>query len=180
MSQVAGRDHAAFASLYRFQAPLLFSLLSQILQDQKEAQDVLKATFLQIWKSAASYDPDRGSVSTWSVIIARRTAIDRVRSRQSFSLASRAASVENLLRSGARGDENADTGVVRDEGREKVREAMRRIDDGQREALLLAFFGGLTQAEIAQHLQAPLGTLKTSIRRGLSTLRRSSRRARSL
>lgn len=157
--------------MYRRQAPLLFSVIFHILKDHAEAEDVLQETFVKMWRNAARYDADRGSVSTWSVMIARHKAIDKARSRRRYSLATLAAGVENILQSGAGTEAHTDPRNPREEERDRVKQAMSRIGGPQREAILLAFFGGLTHSEIAQRLGAPLGTVKARIRRGLCTLR---------
>ncbi len=82
MRRLQGGDEAAFASFYRRFAPGLFSLVFQILQDQREAEDVLQEAFVQMWKKAESYDASRSALFTWAVMISRNKAIDRLRSRQ--------------------------------------------------------------------------------------------------
>ncbi len=111
MRQVVAGDDGAFRRMYRRQAPLLFSVIFHILKDHAEAEDVLQETFVQMWRNAARYDADRGSVSTWSVMIARHKAIDKARSRQRYSLATLAAGVE----------------ILREEERDRVKQAMSRI-----------------------------------------------------
>ncbi len=171
MGQILAGNDGAFESLYRLHSTLLFSVIFHILRDQAEAEDVLQETFVHMWRRAASYDAERASLFTWSVMIARNRAIDRIRSRQRYWLATDAAAVENILHAGNRIEEKADRRFLREEERDRVQCAMRQIDDAQREAILLAFFSGLTHSEIAQHLNAPLGTVNARIRRGLCTLR---------
>jgi RNA polymerase sigma-70 factor (ECF subfamily) len=138
--------------------------------NQKDAEDVLQEVFVQMWKKAAAYDSTRGSVFTWSVMIARSKAIDRVRSTQSRLRWMEAATLESET---AFPDlPKAADEIHRDkEERERVRAALKQISDKQRTALDLAFFSGLTQLEISAKLGAPLGTVKARIRRGLMALR---------
>ncbi len=171
MRQVVAGDDGAFTSVYRRQAGLLFSVIFQILQDQKEAEDVLQDSFVQVWRKASTYDADRSSISSWSVMIARHKAIDKLRSRQRYSFATEAAAVENILQSGGHAEEKTDQRILCDEERKRVQDALGEIGDAQREAISLAFFTGLSHAQIADRVNVPLGTVKARIRRGLFALR---------
>lgn len=173
MRRVADGDDGAFTSVYQRHAPLLFSVIFHILHDRKEAEDILQETFVQIWKKAANYSAERGSIATWSVMIARHKAIDKLRSRCRYSLATRAAAIENLFDSGKYADAETDRQTLDRDERDRVRNAIKEIGDLQREAILLAFFSGLTHVQIAQRLHAPLGTVKARIRRGLFALRQA-------
>jgi len=160
-------DQGAFAQFYDRFAPGLFSLIFAILREQKEAEDVLQEAFLQMWKRLATYEPSRSSLFTWTVMIARHKAIDRLRARQR-----QARLVEAIVLEAKETavPERTDLSLPQDE-RERVRAALAQLNPGQREAIDLAFFGGLTQTEIAEKLGAPLGTIKARIRRGLLALR---------
>jgi len=171
MKRVGAGDEGAFTSVYRQQACLLFSVIFQILQDQKEAEDVLRDSFVQVWRKASTYDAGRGSVSSWSVMIARRKAIDKLRSKKRYYLATNAAAVESVLQSGGRAEESTDRGILINEERKRVQTALGVIGDAQREAISLAFFSGLSHPQIAERLNAPLGTVKARICRGLFALR---------
>lgn len=170
MRRVVGGDESAFSSFYNRLAPGLFSLIYHILQDQKASEDVLQESFVQMWKKAATYDAERSSVFTWAVMITRNKAIDRVRARQRRSRASEAAIAEAETLSGDQGL-HADDLSHRGEERARIRQALSKLPELQRRALDLAFFRGLTQAEISTELSAPLGTVKARIRRGLLALR---------
>ncbi len=170
MRRLQGGDETAFASFYRRFSPGLFSLIFQILQDQKEAEDVLQEAFVQMWKKAASYDPDRSALFTWAVMISRNKAIDRLRSRQRRARTIEAITAEMEVvppESGAQ----ADTLLGQSENRSQVRAVLKQLPGAQREAIDLAFFGGLTQSEISEKLGTPLGTVKARIRRGLLAMR---------
>ena len=156
MRRVAAGDEAAFTQVYRGQAPLLFSVIFHILQDQKEAEDVLQESFVQMWQEAASYDADRSSISSWSVMLARHQAIAKLRSRP---------------RSSSLVMEGTDQRMLSDRADTRVQKALRKIGKQQREAISLAFFSGLAPAQIADCVQAPLGTVKARIRESLSSLR---------
>ncbi len=170
MRRLADGDQSAFTAFYCRQAPMLFSLLCQMLRDSKEAEDVLQESFVQIWKKAAAFDAARGSVSTWSVMIARHRAIDALRSRERHCRTAEAAAAEIKFEKG--GAPRPNPPFLCAEERNRVRNALEALAVPQREAIRLAFFAGLTQVQIAQRLDIPLGTVKARIRRGLLTLRR--------
>ncbi len=170
LSTVAAGDERAFLSLYeRFSGPV-FSLLLKMLQNQQDAEEVLQGAFLQVWKKAATYDPQRCSVFTWLVLIARSKAIDRMRQRQRHTRV-----VEEMTREGSATETDArDEGnpeVLQHDRQGAIRAALEHIPVEQRQAIELAFFKGMSQSEIAEHLAEPLGTVKARIRRGMLRLR---------
>jgi RNA polymerase sigma-70 factor (ECF subfamily) len=163
---VARGDEAALAALYDRYSAILYGLLVRILHDRPEAEDVLQEVFLQIWQRASSFDEGRGRPFTWLVTLARSRAIDRLRavgSRERAALASAAETVEPVA--------DAERDAERSERGEVVRGALAEIPEEQRRALLLAYFEGLSQTEIAARLNQPLGTVKTRMRSGLMRLR---------
>ncbi len=170
MRRAAAGDEAAFASFYRRMAPGLFSMIYQILQDQKECEDVMQEAFVQMWKKSSTYDPGRSGLFTWAVMISRNKAIDRIRSRQRRARTVEAAAAEmSVVPPESAG--SADTLLDQSDERRRVRAALSGLPEAQREAIDLAFFGGMTQLEISSKLGAPLGTVKARIRRGLLALR---------
>jgi RNA polymerase sigma-70 factor, ECF subfamily len=164
-------DEQAFAAFYGRFAPGLFSMIHAILHDQKESEDVLQEAFVQMWKRTATYDPTRSSLFTWAVMISRHKAIDRLRSRQRRTRFVETAAGETDESATSAPAERADNVLARGDDRERVRTAMAKLGDGQREAIELAFFAGLSQTQISEKLGAPLGTVKARIRRGLLALR---------
>ena len=159
-------DESALAALYDRYRLILFSLILRILHDRQEAEDVLQEAFLQVWRRSADFDQLRGRAFTWLVTIARSRALDRLR-----MLSSRSRLVDVEAEPGV--DEFSDTGaeIVKSEQGEIVRRALRELPEEQRRPLLLAYFEGLTQTEIAERLGDPLGTVKTRMRSGLTKLR---------
>jgi RNA polymerase sigma-70 factor (ECF subfamily) len=146
---------------------LVYSLALRIVRDQSDAEDVVQEVFSQAWRLASRYDLSRGTVVGWLLTLSRSRAIDRVRARKSRP---EPTSDETLL-------ETLPATLVADEqmswaGQAKqVRAALEGLSLLQRNAIELAFFEGLTHAEIAARLELPLGTVKTRIRQGLLTLR---------
>jgi len=171
LQRVADGDKQAFADLYdRFSGPL-FGAAMQILRDQEEAQDVVHDTFVTLWEKAVTFDTSRGSAFAWAVTLTRNRAIDRVRMRRRRGELL-AESVPSDLGYAETGSEptGGEIAALGDDAR-AVRAAVLTLPLEQRRALELAFFGGLTQEEIARKLAEPLGTVKARIRRGLLKLR---------
>ncbi|MDT0141848.1 MULTISPECIES: ECF RNA polymerase sigma factor SigK [Microbacterium] len=165
--RAAGGDQAAFARLYDLLSPRVFGLILRVLVDRAQSEEVLQEVFLEVWQSAARFAPNRGQGRSWVLTIAHRRAVDRVRSSQ--------ASTDRDVRAGFRDLDVAHDGVaeqveLRIEG-QKVAVALSGLPDAQREALTLAYYGGYSQSEIAALVGAPLGTIKTRMRDGLSRLR---------
>ncbi|MGN8551290.1 UNVERIFIED_CONTAM: ECF RNA polymerase sigma factor SigK [Microbacterium sp. SLM126] len=167
LQRVAGGDETAFARLYDLISPRVFGLILRVLVNRAQSEEVLQEVFLEVWQSASRFTPNRGQGRSWVLTIAHRRAVDRVRSAQ--------ASTDRDVRAGFRDLDVAHDGVaeqveLRIEG-EKVTAALTALPDVQREALTLAYFGGYSQSEIAALVGAPLGTIKTRMRDGLSRLR---------
>lgn len=148
----------ALAALCDRYSGMLMALAVRILRDDAEAEEILQEAFLQAWRQARRYDPERSSVVTWLVLLTRSRAIDRLRSRH---VAERTLSA---VRDERRSDHTSPTGlrdVFLQERRKRLREELARLPETQREVLELAFFRGLTQREIAEETETPLGTVKT-------------------
>jgi RNA polymerase sigma-70 factor (ECF subfamily) len=166
LKAIAARDEAALAQLYDRYDRILFGLLMRILNNREEAEDVLQETFLQIWRKAADFDESRGRPFTWLVTLARSRAIDRLR-----TLASRERVAEAGAREVSEEVSDAATDALKSEQRGLVSDALAKLPDEQKRPIMLAYFDGLTQSEIATRLGAPLGTVKTRMRTGMIRLR---------
>lgn len=166
------RDADALGKLYDRHAARLLGLAHRILGDTGEAEEVLQETFLYAWKAASSFDPSRGSVLAWLLVAARSRSIDRLRARKPGAGRGRDDS-DPLERIPAAVDVEADSAAREWESR--CRAAIGTLPTEQREALDLAYFEGLTHAEIAERTGTPLGTVKTRIRLGLMKLREAMR-----
>ncbi|HYG81713.1 MAG TPA: sigma-70 family RNA polymerase sigma factor [Pyrinomonadaceae bacterium] len=163
---IAGGDEQALAALYDRYRLILFGLILRILHSQPEAEDVLQEVFLQVWRRASDFDETRGRPFTWLVTLARSRAIDRLR-----STSARERTADEAARALPDSISDAASDAVKSEQGEIVRRALAELPEEQRRALLLAYFEGLTQTEIAERLGAPLGTVKTRMRSGLIKLR---------
>lgn len=146
---------------------ILFGVLLRILNDRAEAEDVLQETFLQVWRRASDFDEKRGRPFTWLVTLARSRGIDRLRTLASRERVAQAGAKENPEEEFS----DAAIDVVRSEQRGVVNKALDQLPEEQKRPLMLAYFDGLTQSEIAAHLGAPLGTVKTRMRAGMMKLR---------
>lgn len=170
LQRVGRGDEAAMAELYDRFAPSLFAIARRILGDEQEARDALQDGFLYLWDKAADFDPARSKAFTWSVMIFRHKAIDRLRASRRRVRLNETAAV-NLLDLESPHAERADLSVERAESAEAVRRAMRSLPDEQRQCIEWAFLRGLTHLQLSELLGEPLGTVKTNIRRGLMRLR---------
>jgi RNA polymerase sigma-70 factor (ECF subfamily) len=169
MKLAANGDEAAFSILYSRLAPALYGMAFRMMNDAKEAEDVLQEGFTYIWRRANSYDPARSSTYAWAVMIVRNKAIDKLRTRQrGEKLREKVTSEAGLF--AEQDDVSAQEPLFRERSAQ-VREALKQIAPEQRQALELAFFSGLTHEQIAEQLSIPLGTIKARIRRGLLRLR---------
>lgn len=169
--RIAEGDQTSLAALYdRFSRPLL-AVAVRILNDRAEAEDVVHDAFMTIWSKAADYDFSRGNPFTWAVVLTRNRAIDRLRSRRRRSeLLDDAAPADLGLVASAEVADSSDD-LWSKEKASVVRAAVSELEEDQRRALEMAFFGGLTQQEIADQLRQPLGTVKARIRRAMLKLR---------
>lgn len=163
---IAQGDEQALATLYDRHGPTLFGLLLRILNDRSEAEDVLQDVFVQVWQEACRFDESRGRPFTWLVTIARSRAIDRVRAR-----GSRDRKESEASRTSWEAVYDIADDAIRSEESEMIHRALNEIPEEQREVLLLAYFQGLSQSEIAARTGAPLGTIKTRMRAGIKRLK---------
>jgi len=169
LRRIADGDAGALSAFYDQHASLLFGLAHRILNDLKEAEDVLQEVLLQIWTKSATYDPAQGRPLAWVLTLTRHKAIDRLRAteRRRARLLEPTDELPDCPAPGASAPELAGT----NEQGEVVRQALATLPVPQRRAIELAFFDGLTQTEVAAALNEPLGTVKARIRRGMLKLR---------
>lgn len=169
LRRVAARDESAFGQLYDRLAPILFQLAFRILQDAALSEDVVQDAFLQIWDKAGQYDSQLGKPLSWAATLTRHKAIDRLRAGERRRRFTEEAGQDQEAR---QEDSLApDSPTQLQETAQGVRVALGSLPAEQRVAIELAFFDGLTQSQIAERLQIPLGTVKARIRRGMLQLR---------
>lgn len=166
LKAVARGDEQALAQLYDNYRLILFGLLVRILNSREEAEDVLQEVFLQVWRRAKDFDETRGKPFTWLVTLARSRGIDRLR-----SLGARDRIAQASVREASEEISDAASDTFQSERRALVTSALAQLPEEQKRPLVLAYFDGLTQSEIAVKLEAPLGTVKTRMRAGMIKLR---------
>ena len=165
--RAAAGDQHAVSELYDATSRMVYGLVLRILGDEAAAEEVLLDVYMQVWRQASAYDAGRGAPLAWLATIARSRAIDRLRAgRQEWQ---RARSLETVSQLST--GESLEEAAYVTELREVVRGALGTLSPEQREALELAYYGGLSHSEIAERLGQPLGTIKTRIRLGMMKLR---------
>ncbi|MEQ6899877.1 ECF RNA polymerase sigma factor SigK [Nocardioides sp. YIM 152588] len=167
LKRSARGDRAAFAELYDATAARLHGLVLRVVRDRAQAEEVTQEAYLEIWRTAARFDPARGSALSWLMTIGHRKAVDRVRSAEAST---RREETYQHRQHVPPHDETAEAAHASLEAR-RVRAALTGLTEVQREAIQLAYFGGYTHTEVAAMLDLPVGTAKTRIRDGLIRLR---------
>jgi RNA polymerase sigma-70 factor (ECF subfamily) len=168
MERITQRQQSALGELYSRYAHTLRGLIGKVVHEESEADDVLQESFLQIWREAATYSPEVGRPLGWAVTIARRRAIDRVRRRTCYRRAKQRFEDETKPAATLRNGTVAE--LTNSDLRSFLGKQMQTLPQGQREAVELAYFGGLSQREIAAATRTPLGTVKTRLQLGLRKL----------
>lgn len=172
LGRIALGEREAFAAFYDRHAPVLYGLALRIVRDPQEAEDVLQDALIQLWEKASVFDRSLGKPLSWAMTLVRHRSIDRWRALQRQSRVFEYGGVDSDERMegpslAASGSEAA---VLAEEA-EGVRQSLALLPVDQRQAIELAFFGGLSQTEIAVRLGQPLGTIKARVRRGMIRLR---------
>lgn len=163
--RMAARDQSALAELYDRYGSLAYAVAMRVLGDSGRAEDVVQEAFLNLWRGAAGFDPTRGSLRTWLIASVRNRAIDQLRGRSLRER--RELALQPDVES--RGDPPDEAAAAAQE-RIAVRSALAELPDEQRQAVLLAYFGGFTQPEIAEIAGVPLSTVKGRMRLALDKL----------
>ena len=171
LGKVALGDQAAFAELYVQTSSHLYGVAVRILRDGAAAEEILQEAFVSVWHHAASYEAAKSQPSTWLAAIVRNRCLDQLRRREpdtvtmstddddgrEFDLPSAGPTPVEMLLAGAEA--------------QSVRDCVDALEAGQKQAIALAFYQGLSHAELADHLRQPLGTVKSWVRRGLERLK---------
>jgi len=170
MTRVAARDHRAFAELSEKYSSLIFSTAYKVLNHHEDSEDVMSEVLATIWKKASTYHPKKGSLVTWICTTTRNRAIDRVRSVQRRS-ALYDRFEENVEVDAPEFSTSGREKLYQSDARSVLQSAVVELSPEQREVIELAYFEGLTQKQIAERIDSPLGTVKARIRRGVERLR---------
>mgnify|MGYP003428771305 FL=1 len=168
LARIAAGDQPALAELYDASSAKVFGLAMKILGDRTVAEEVTMDVYTQVWRRASTYDTERGTPGSWLMMLAKTRAIDRFRS----SYLERGRQVPLDQAAELPGDAATPEQYSADLERQRlVQEAMASLSAEQRQAIALAYYWGLSQSEIADRLQLPLGTVKTRMRLGMIRLR---------
>ncbi len=170
LRRIAQRERAAFEDLYSRYANILYASALKFVKEDADAQDVVQDVFIQIWDKAKLYDPAKGKPLTWALTLTRNRAIDRIRAIQRRTRLRDEFEQETFVDESA-GVREALSGVDASEKGQILRKAVSQLSPQQKKVIELAYFGGLTQTEIAEKLGEPLGTVKARARRGLLKLK---------
>jgi len=161
---VAGGDRVALAALYDRYSPIMFALALRIVRERREAEDLLHDVFLEVWRTAKDYDPERGRVRTWLTIRMRSRALDLQKSAR----VSRNVGDDSVIDRVA-----SDSDIADSPDRSRVRKALAGLPVEQRQVLELGYFEGLSCSEIAERIGTPIGTVKSRVAAALGKLRQS-------
>jgi RNA polymerase sigma-70 factor (ECF subfamily) len=165
LGQVARGDEVAFRALYDRAAGQVLGTVRRILRDPAQSEEVMQEVLLEVWRTAARFDPEAGSAAAWIMTLAHRRAVDRVRSERSAAQRELRAAVRTV-------DYDQVTEAVETNlDHERVRRCLTTLTDLQREAVTLAYYHGYTYSEVAELLGVAVGTVKTRMRDGLIRLR---------
>lgn len=176
MAAIAARDDAAFVVLYERYAALVYSTSLRILADPQLAEDAAQDVFVRLWRRPEAFQPERGRFLSWLLSVVRNRAVDELRvrgRRRQREVVSTGLPDGDDHRPSSSGRDDPEISAQLVEEQTLVREALLTLPGEQRQALELAYFGGLTQQEIAIGLKQPLGTIKTRMRLGMQKLRRA-------
>ena len=167
LQQMAGGDREAFRHFYDRYASLAFTFALRLLGSHSDAEDLVQEVFLQVWRQAQSYSPERGSPEAWLITMTRSRGLDKLRSNRRREMSDFSPDEPTHVGSGT----PVEPPTQASEARLTVQGVLVKLPEMQRIVLELAYFDGLTQSEIAARLGEPLGTVKTRMRAGLERLR---------
>jgi RNA polymerase sigma-70 factor, ECF subfamily len=171
LTRVGARDQAAFAELYEATSRLVYGLILRLLRDASVAEDITMEVYMQVWRTASSFDTSRGSANAWLVTIARSRAIDWIRSSRSRNEHNKQAldtapELPDL-------SPDPEASAIEKHRSVVVRQALTALPSDQKHVIELAYYSGLSHSEMAEQLSLPLGTVKSRVRMGMMQLRKA-------
>ena len=166
--RLRGRDAGAMRELYDRYGRLVYSLILRVVRNSGAAEDLVQETFLRVWNRIQAFDPERGALGPWVLTVARNRAIDYLRSTDG-RMAAGALELDRLEHPGQYCDFD-DRALSLDRAR-RLKDAFEKLTPNQKTVVELAYYEGLSQTEMAERMQQPLGTVKTWVRSALKVLR---------
>ena len=167
LRRVAQRDSEAFAALYDATRSRVYGMVSRVLRDRGYSEETTQDVYLQVWRTAESYDPASGSALAWLLTLAHRRAVDRVRAEQAATQRDSRYGATTLERPAG----DVSDAVISGEERQRVAACLNGLTELQRECIDLAYYQGLTYVQVSERLSANLATVKSRMRDGLRGLR---------
>jgi RNA polymerase sigma-70 factor, ECF subfamily len=171
LAKVALGDQAAFADLYRQSSSHLYGAAVRILREGSAAEEVLQEAFVSVWHHAGSYEAAKSQPLTWLSAIVRNRCLDQLRRRELDTVTMTTIDDDGKEFELPSGDPTPIEMLLAGAEAQSVRDCVDALDAGQKQAIALAFYQGLSHAELADHLRQPLGTVKSWVRRGLERLK---------
>lgn len=173
MRRIVSKEPEALSELYDYYNRLLFGLLKSILKKKEEAEDILQEVFTTIWEKADQFDTERGTAYTWIVSLTRNKAIDRLRSKVYKEQKKQSTSLndDDVFHPLYSDENNPLENTILSDRAKRVYDALQKLSEKQRNVIQVAYFDGLSQSEISDEYNIPLGTVKTRMRDGMIKLR---------
>ena len=171
LMKVVKGDEGALGELYDRYASVIFTIALRIVKREEEAEDLVQETFLQVWNKSSMFEGSKGSVYTWVTTIARRKAIDRLRSKSAVHAGTTVDEEAYVRIPDPAFHSNPLNAAISAEYEDLIKQGLALLSDEQRDIIDLSYFDGYTQSQIAEKLQIPLGTVKTRMRTGMINLR---------
>ena len=173
LQRIASKEPDALSELYDHYSNLLLGLLKSILKKTEEAEDILQEVFTTIWEKADQFDAERGSAYTWIVSLTRNKGIDRLRSKVYKEQKKQSTSLDDddVFHPLYSDENNPLENTILSDRAKRIYEALQKLSEKQRSVIQVAYFDGLSQSEISDEYDIPLGTVKTRMRDGMIKLR---------
>jgi RNA polymerase sigma-70 factor (ECF subfamily) len=171
LPRVARGENDAFAAVYDLTKARVYGLVVRVLRDAGYSEETTQEVYLEVWRSASEYDPAKGSALAWLLTMAHRRAVDRVRAEQAGSRRESRYGAANIDPASSPGGDTVADSAIAGEERRRVIACLEALTAAQRECIDLAYYGGLTYAEVSQRLATNLSTIKSRMRDALRGLR---------